>query len=105
MALIRTKSNKSSSEDDQINDFPRPQTVTIKSPARTPTSHGMKAIGITQGQKQALIDNLQLESNIPLSIAILIHVVDIVQLQNALESYEPSIPCKHKAFGLVSSCV
>ncbi|KAL8738490.1 MAG: hypothetical protein Q9181_000746 [Wetmoreana brouardii] len=41
---------------------PQSKAVAIQSPAITPTkSPSMKAIMITQGQKQALIDNLQLE--------------------------------------------
>ena len=41
----------------------RSQTVAVKSPIRTPMgSPQKKSIGITEGQKQALIDNLQLES-------------------------------------------
>ncbi|MCJ1263122.1 hypothetical protein MMC22_002992 [Lobaria immixta] len=63
MAPARTKMNTSSSAHDNIEGLPsRQQTVTIQSPARTPpTSPRKKAVGITQGQKQALIDNLQLE--------------------------------------------
>ena len=63
MAPARTKMNTSSSAHDNISGLPsRQQTVTIQSPARTPpTSPRKKAVGITQGQKQALIDNLQLE--------------------------------------------
>ena len=41
---------------------PQSKTVAIQSPARTPTqSPSKRPIMITQGQKQALIDNLQLE--------------------------------------------
>ena len=41
----------------------RPQTVTLQSPTMTPLqSPQKKSVMITEGQKQALIDNLQLES-------------------------------------------
>lgn len=41
----------------------RSQTVAVKSPIRTPgRSPQKKSMGITEGQKQAIIDNLQLES-------------------------------------------
>lgn len=63
MAPVRTKLNTSPSAHDDTNDLPsRQQTVTIQLPAITPVSSPRKkAGGITQGQKQALIDNLQLE--------------------------------------------
>lgn len=63
MAPVRTKLNASSLAHDDIDDPPsRHQIVSIQSPARTPASSPRKkAVGITQGQKQALIDNLQLE--------------------------------------------
>lgn len=63
MAPVHINLNTSSSVHDDINDLPsRQQIVTIQSPARTPSSSPRrKAVGITQGQKQALIDNLQLE--------------------------------------------
>lgn len=63
MAPVCVNLNASSSAYDDTNDLPsRQQTVTIQCPARTPASSPRrKAVGITQGQKQALIDNLQLE--------------------------------------------
>ena len=63
MAPLRTKKRKSSSSGNAIPNFPvPPQMVALKSPARTPTaSPAKKSLKITQGQKQALIDNLQLE--------------------------------------------
>lgn len=40
------------------------QTVALESPTRTPEhSPQSKILGITEAQKQALIDNLQLEGN------------------------------------------
>lgn len=51
----------------------RSQTVAVKSPIRTPVGGPQKKpMGITEGQKQALIDNLQLESKsvcVPISYA------------------------------------
>lgn len=65
MAPVRTKLNMSSAAQDDIDDLPsHQQTVTIQSPSKTPASSPRKkAVGITQGQKQALIDNLQLEGD------------------------------------------
>lgn len=49
---------------DEVHELPsRQQTITIQSPVTTPNQSSSKmVIGITQAQKQALIDNLQLES-------------------------------------------
>ncbi|MCJ1470816.1 hypothetical protein MMC07_009463 [Pseudocyphellaria aurata] len=53
------------------------QTVTIQSPSRTPpSSPRKKAVRITQGQKQALIDNLQLEGDTNSSYAFLKKATD-----------------------------
>ncbi len=59
MAPARTKKRKTSSENEPS---ARPQTVAPHSPARTPMRSPQKRIvSITEAQKQALIDNLQLE--------------------------------------------
>lgn len=59
MAPTRTKKTRSSTE---ISSTAPPQTVTLQSPARTPVRSPQKrSMTITEGQKQALIDNLQLE--------------------------------------------
>ena len=49
---------------DKVHELPsRQQTIMIQSPVTTPNqSSSEMVIGITQAQKQALIDNLQLES-------------------------------------------
>jgi hypothetical protein len=70
MAPTRSKKRKSteSTNSVDIQSFPAPpQLVATKtrSPARTPSSRSpikKMRMGITVGQKQALIDNLQLES-------------------------------------------
>lgn len=64
VAPARTKTRNSSSPGNATANFPAPpKMVATKSPARTPiASPGKKTLKITQGQKQALIDNLQLES-------------------------------------------
>lgn len=59
MAPKKQKNMKTSGDSEA---FTRPQTITTKSPARTPIqSPRKKTGGITVAQKQALIDNLQLE--------------------------------------------
>ena len=56
----RVKKNRYSSENETQ---ARSQTVAVNSPLSTPVgSPKKKSMGITEGQKQALIDNLQLES-------------------------------------------
>ena len=65
MAPARAKKTRSSTE---TSSTARPQTVTLQSPARTPVqSPQKKSVTITEGQKQALIDNLQLESKLSLT--------------------------------------
>lgn len=60
MAPTRTKKVQSSTD---ASSAARPQIVTLQSPATTPVqSPKKKSTMITEGQKQALIDNLQLES-------------------------------------------
>ena len=60
MAPARTKKPRTSTEASSI---ARPQTITLQSPTKTPVHSPQKqSITITEGQKQALIDNLQLES-------------------------------------------
>ena len=63
MAPNRVKKNRNSLD----NKPPaRSQTVAVKSPIRTPEQSPQKGtMEISEGQKQALIDNLQLESNLP----------------------------------------
>lgn len=63
MAPNRVKKNRNSLD----NKPPaRSQTVAVKSPIRTPEQSPQKrTMEISEGQKQALIDNLQLESNLP----------------------------------------
>lgn len=61
----RAKKNASSASDDAIPSFPAPPTTHTAPPEETHTpeqSPRKQAVGITQAQKQALIDNLQLES-------------------------------------------
>ncbi|KAL9137613.1 MAG: hypothetical protein Q9175_001164 [Cornicularia normoerica] len=59
MAPARTKKARSSTE---TSSTACPQSVTLQSPARTPVQSPRKrSMTITEGQKQALIDNLQLE--------------------------------------------
>jgi len=70
MAPTRQKKRKSteSTTSVDIQSFPAPPQLVptkMQSPTRTPTSRSpirKQAMGITIGQKQALIDNLQLES-------------------------------------------
>ena len=70
MAPTRSKKRKSteSTSSVDVQNFPAPpQLIPTKtrSPARTPTFRSpikKSTMGITLGQKQALIDNLQLES-------------------------------------------
>lgn len=65
MAPNRSKAIKTSTSDRPHESPSRQQTITIQSPARTPNRSPRKmAIGITQAQKQALIDNLQLEGQL-----------------------------------------
>ena len=67
MAPVRSKKPKSTSSDnnDMSSQPSHYQKVAIKSPARTPIqSPRQKTVTITQGQKQALIDNLQLEGKL-----------------------------------------
>ena len=60
MAPGRVKKSRHSSDNETQ---ARSQTVAVKPPLRTPlVSPKKKSMGITEGQKQALIDNLQLES-------------------------------------------
>lgn len=60
MAPAHTKKARSPTG---ISSTARSQAVTLQSPARTPVqSPQKKNVTITEGQKQALIDNLQLES-------------------------------------------
>ena len=63
MAPTRSKKTQRLSQEKKDPQFPVPsKTVAIQSPARTPTQSPTKRpLEITQGQKQALIDNLQLE--------------------------------------------
>ena len=68
MAPLHTKNGKSL---DFIEDSPstRPQTIALKSPLRTPKRTPQKRLlGITEVQKQALIDNLQLEGTLPYDV-------------------------------------
>lgn len=61
----RAKKNASTASDDAIPSFPAPPTIQTTPPeeAHTPEQSTRKqASGITQAQKQALMDNLQLES-------------------------------------------
>ncbi|CAF9908837.1 MAG: hypothetical protein ALECFALPRED_005069 [Alectoria fallacina] len=59
MAPARSKKAQSSTE---ISSAARPQNSTLQSPTRTPVQSLQKrSMTITEGQKQALIDNLQLE--------------------------------------------
>ena len=70
MAPGRIKKTRHSSDNETQ---ARSQNVAVKSPIRTPVrSPQKKPMGITEGQKQALIDNLQLESKsvwVPISYA------------------------------------
>lgn len=58
---------------------------------------------ITDGQKQALIDNLQLESEHSLSHN-MIEALTLSQSRNARESCELNMPSKRKVYGLESNC-
>jgi hypothetical protein len=70
MAPTRSKKRKSAESTNSIDvqNFPVPPQIVptkTRSPLRTPTTRSpikKPAMGITLGQKQALIDNLQLES-------------------------------------------
>lgn len=65
MAPYRSTALKAPASDGSHELSSRHQTITIQSPVRTPNESPKKiAIGITQAQKQALIDNLQLESEL-----------------------------------------
>jgi len=57
MAPNRVKKGRSSTDNN-----PPARPITLQSPPRTPMQSPQKrVVGITEGQKQALIDNLQLE--------------------------------------------
>lgn len=59
----RAKKNASNASEDAIPSFPAPTTTTQQDEAHTPEQSPRKqTVGITQAQKQALMDNLQLES-------------------------------------------
>lgn len=63
MPSNRSKMLKSESNTKRHDPSSSQQSVTIQSPMRSPIrSPAKNAVGITQTQKQALIDNLQLES-------------------------------------------
>jgi hypothetical protein len=112
MAPTRSKKRKSteSTSSVDVQSFPAPPRLIptkTRTPARSPTSRSpikKPTMGITLGQKQALIDNLQLESkdiskiwNQVQSIANYLGV----QLQNVLESFAHNICSKHKDYGRV----
>ena len=63
MAPTRNRKPKSPISNNNVSEQPSDsQRVAFKSPAKTPMgNYGQKTVMITQGQKQALIDNLQLE--------------------------------------------
>lgn len=66
MAPLRTKKTAVAVESSSDEAVPQHRNVAIQSPARTPTrSPAKQPMMITEAQKQALIDNLQLESMIP----------------------------------------
>lgn len=66
MALNRTQAVKILTSNQCEGTQKYQQCVTIQSPARTPIRHSptKNVIGISQVQKQAFIDNLQLESEL-----------------------------------------
>lgn len=67
MAPSRPKLLKASAIDKSQESSFHGQTVTIQSPTRTPSQTSKNiVVGLTQAQKQALIDNLQLESKLEL---------------------------------------
>jgi hypothetical protein len=102
MAPTRSKKKKSTESINSINvqSFPAPpQMVPTKtrSPARTPSNRSpikKQRMGITAAQKQALLDNLQLESMLRLR-----HVKNAadlcLQLRNVRENFERSIWFMH----------
>ena len=101
MAPGRTKKVRSSTE---IGSTARPQTVTLQSPARTPVqSPEKRSMTITQGQKQALIDNLQLESEYSWSHSVT-RALTFSQSRNVHENSELNTLSKHKVYGLASNC-
>lgn len=75
MAPSRTKKARTSTTSDTSS---RLEVVPTQSPARTPTRSPQKRVmGITESQKQALIDNLQLEGCLAPSLRYLWTVTDI----------------------------
>ena len=62
MAPVRTKKTTATAETTADDALSEQRNVTLQSPTRTPTQSPIKkAMMITESQKQALIDNLQLE--------------------------------------------
>lgn len=101
MAPARTKKAQSSTE---ISSTARPQTVTLQSPARTPVQSPQKrSMTVTEGQKQALVDNLQLESENSGSQS-MTQALTFSQSRNVRESYGLNTLFKLKAYGLESNC-
>ena len=101
MAPTRTKKPRSSTG---TSSTAPPQTVALQLPARTPIHSPQKrSMTITDGQKQALIDNLQLESEHFPSHS-MTQVLTSSQSRNARESYELNTPSKLKVYGLESDC-
>lgn len=104
MAPTRSKKRKSTESTTSIDvqNFPAPPQMVhtkTRSPARTPTNRSpikKQKMGITLAQKQALIDNLQLESKAT-NVALFTHLLTTSQQSlNAPGSSEHSIIYKHK---------
>jgi len=70
MAPTRTKKTATPDETIPSEDMPQQRIVTMQSPARTPLQSPVKKpLMITESQKQALIDNLQLEGTFPIVLS------------------------------------
>lgn len=113
MAPTRSKKRKSTESQSSVDvsSFPLPQAqitaMKTRDPARTPTGRSpirKVSKGITVNQKQALIDNLQLESMYYISSNVERNKTDTTCLQslNDLGNCERNIQCKLKAFALES---
>ncbi len=70
MAPTRTKKTATPDETIPSEDMPQQRIVTMQSPARKPLQSPVKKpLMITESQKQALIDNLQLEGTFPIVLS------------------------------------
>lgn len=111
----KRKSNQSTESDDELNAQMTTQKVATKTDddASGESPRKRRKVNITLAQKQALIDNLQLESKPLLPTIRVFDVLAVcsyanqldVQLPSVLGNYEPIITCMPRPCELVSSSV